>query len=267
MFAARADLRAHVTRTHRNLSTPSTPVNTTNTNTRRPQRRAASLQHRYISASPGADEDERAPQQDEDDFRCPICHRQFTSARLLDRHTYAVHEPKHESYDDRDYQGNEVEEEEDEVRDYADDELEEKPSGKIHVNPLKTDEMIAGDGDEEQDEPIDEEELDLAPIVEDIFDDEDASEQIPTIKSVSSAHRKQIAIVRKFDELEQDPNEAPSNKRQCVINRSKWILGSILTHAVRPSLDTYKTLEDTKGDFDVFGFDGWSNSRILFLSS
>ena len=108
MFAARADLRAHVTRTHRNASTtiltnPPAPIN------RRPQRRAASLQHRYIGVSSGAEDDE----QHEDDFRCTICHRQFTSARLLDRHTYAVHEPKHDSYDDRDYHPNEVEDEDD----------------------------------------------------------------------------------------------------------------------------------------------------------
>lgn len=228
MFAARADLRAHVTRTHRNLS-QSMNANVASTPTRRPQRRAASLQHRYIGTSSGAEDDDQqqtGQQQGEDDFRCPICHRQFTSARLLDRHTYAVHEPKQDTYDERDYHGNHLpeEEEEDDVRDYADDELEEKVQVPIHNNIPKNDDGIIGEPDEyDEDEQamLDEEELDLAPSVEDIIDEDDASEQLPTIKSISSAHRKQIGIVRKFDDLEPDVHDNHPNKRSCTINRSK----------------------------------------------
>ena len=217
MFAARADLRAHVTRTHRNVAPPII-AGSPNTINRRPQRRAASLQHRYIGASSGAEDDEHPLDQQEDDFRCPICHRQFTSARLLDRHTYAVHEPKHSSYDDRDYQGNDVEEDEDDVRDYADDELEEKMPSNVNRNQSKLDDGLEGDGDE--DEPVDEEEQDLAPTVEDILDEDDHIEQIPTIKSISSANRKRVGTVRKFDELEGEQQETLSKKRKCTINRS-----------------------------------------------
>lgn len=229
MFAARADLRAHVTRTHRNLST-SVNTNTTSTPTRRPQRRAASLQHRYIGTSSGAEDDDQpqvGQQQGEDDFRCPICHRQFTSARFLDRHTYAVHEPKQDTYDERDYHGNHMaeEEEEDDVRDYADDELEEKnTAAPVHTNVPKTNDGIVGETDEYYEEEqalLDEEELDLAPNVEDIIDEDEANEQLPTIKSISSAHRKQIGIVRKFDELEPDVHDNQPTKRSCTINRSK----------------------------------------------
>jgi uncharacterized C2H2 Zn-finger protein len=223
MFAARADLRAHVTRTHRNALTPTmTTMNSPSMMNHRPQRRAASLQHRYIGgASSGAEDDE----QREDDFRCPICHRQFTSARLLDRHTYAVHEPKHDSYDDRDYHANEIEDEDD-VRDYADDELEEKPRTNMNMknennyNQLKMEEGIAGHGDDE--EQIDEEEQDLAPTVEDILEGDDDMEQIPTIKSISSANKKQIGIVRKFDDIEDEHIETLPNKRKCNINRSMF---------------------------------------------
>ena len=216
MFAARADLRAHVTRTHRNSLTPTTTTAAAAAmnSPRRPQRRAASLQHRYIGASSGAEEDE----QQEDDFRCPICHRQFTSARLLDRHTYAVHEPKQDSYDDRNYQTHEMEDEDD-VRDYADDELEEKikENVNIHSNQLKLEEGITDD-----EQGLDEEE-DLAPNVEDIIEGDDEHEQIPTIKSISSAGKKRIGIVRKFDELEGDDqeDEEVSNKRKCHITRGK----------------------------------------------
>jgi uncharacterized C2H2 Zn-finger protein len=211
MFAARADLRAHVTRTHRNSLTPTTTtaatMNSPTTINRRPQRRAASLQHRYIGVSSGAEDDE----QQEDDFRCPICHRQFTSARLLDRHTYAVHEPKQDSYDERHYQTNEMEDEDD-VRDYADDELEEKPKANlnIHSNQLKLEEGITDD-----EQGMDEEE-DLAPNVEDIIDGDEEHEHIPTIKSISSAGKKRIGIVRKFDELEGEIQEELPTKRKCI---------------------------------------------------
>ncbi|CAF1459032.1 unnamed protein product [Rotaria sordida] len=250
MFAARADLRAHVTRTHRNALTPaitSTPTPTTTINSptttinHRPQRRAASLQHRFIGVSSGADDDEHQ----EDDFHCPICHRQFTSARLLDRHTYAVHEPKQDSYDDRDYQTNDIEDDDDDIHDYADDELEEKPKinmnnkNDIHINPLKVEEGITDD-----EQIINEEEHDLAPNVEDIIeniddddDDNNNYEQIPTIKSISSASKKQIGIIRKFDEIDDDDDL--SNKRKCNIIRA-----------------SFKSNDDEKPDFDVFGFDG-----------
>jgi uncharacterized C2H2 Zn-finger protein len=219
MFAARADLRAHVTRTHRNSVTPITTtaatINSPTAINRRPQRRAASLQHRYIGVSSGADDDE----QQEDDFRCPICHRQFTSARLLDRHTYAVHEPKQDSYDERNYQTNEIDDEDD-VRDYADDELEEKPKPNIIMkNDINSNQLkVEGITDDEQ--GIDEEEQDLAPNVEDIIEVEDDHELIPTIKSISSTGRKkQIGIVRKFDEIEGDHQEEFSTKRKCNIKR------------------------------------------------
>ena len=229
MFAARADLRAHVTRTHRNSMTPTTTtaaaLNSPTAINRRPQRRAASLQHRYIGVSSGAEDDE----QQEDDFRCPICHRQFTSARLLDRHTYAVHEPKQDSYDNRDYPTNEMEDEDD-VRDYADDELEEKPKTNINVkNEMHANQMKFEEGMTDDEQGMgEEEEEDLAPVVEDIAEGDDDFEQIPTIKSISSAGRKQVGVVRKFDELE--GVEMP-NKRKRVIR-------------------------DEKPDFDVFGFDG-----------
>jgi hypothetical protein len=137
MFAARADLRAHVTRTHRNPAiiaanqggSPSATI-------RRPQRRAASLQRRsghYAGGSSGAEDDEQLMnEQPDDDFRCPICHRQFTSARLLDRHTFAVHEPRQDSYDDYHNQTAPADEEDD-THDYADDELEEKPKTSLAV--------------------------------------------------------------------------------------------------------------------------------------
>lgn len=244
MFAARADLRAHVTRTHRNSLTPTTntTLNSPTTVARRPQRRAASLQHRYIGVSSGAEDDE----QHEDDFRCPICHRQFTSARLLDRHTYAVHEPKQDAYDERHYQTNEIDDEDD-VRDYADDELVEEKSktinnnnnnNLINANQLKLEEGITDD-----EQMFDEEEQDLAVNVEDIAEDDDDTDQLFTIKSISSANRKQqMGIVRKFDELEgEDDNNQDdySNKRKCNINR-----------------DPYKSADNIKPDYDVFGFDG-----------
>jgi uncharacterized C2H2 Zn-finger protein len=219
MFAARADLRAHVTRTHRNSLTPTTTINSPTTINRRPQRRAASLQHRFIGVSSGAEDDE----QQEDDFRCPICHRQFTSARLLDRHTYAVHEPKQDSYDNRDYQTNEIDDEDD-IHDYADDELEEKPKANlnikhdIHSNPLKVEDGITDD-----EEGMNEEEQDLAPHVEDITEVDDDFEQIPTIKSISSTGKKRIGIVRKFDEIEDEHHDDLSNKRKCHINRGMKI--------------------------------------------
>jgi uncharacterized C2H2 Zn-finger protein len=218
MFAARADLRAHVTRTHRNSVIPTTTTLINNSPTiinRRPQRRAASLQHRYIGASSGAEDDEHQ----EDDYRCPICHRQFTSARLLDRHTYAVHEPKQDSYDERNYQTNEIEDEDD-VRDYADDELEDKSKtnynfkNEINSNQLKVEEGITDD-----EQAINEEEQDLAPHVEDIIELDEDYEQIPTIKSISSAGKKQIGIIRKFDEIEDEHHDNLSNKRKCNINR------------------------------------------------
>jgi len=206
---------------------------------RRPQRRAASLQHRYIGVSSGAEDDE----QHEDDFRCPICHRQFTSARLLDRHTFAVHEPKQESYDERHYQTNEIDDEDD-VRDYADDELEEKSktinnnnnNNLANNNQLKLEEGITDD-----EQMFDEEEQDLAVNVEDIAEDDDDNEQMFTIKSISSANRKQqMGIVRKFDELEGgDNHDEYSSKRKCNINRG-----------------SYKSTDDVKPDYDVFGFDG-----------
>ncbi|CAF1162145.1 unnamed protein product [Adineta steineri] len=243
MFAARADLRAHVTRTHRNAATPTTTATTTaatlsaamNSPTamnRRPQRRAASLQHRYIGVSSGAEDEEHQ----EDDYRCPICHRQFTSARLLDRHTYAVHEPKQDSYDNRDYQTNEIEDEDD-VRDYADDELEEKPKANISIkNEMHANQLKLEDGITDDEQGLDEEEQDLAPIVEDIIDGDDDFEQIPTIKSISSAGRKQLGIIRKFDEIENDDDDdGLSHKRKCIINRDE---------------------HDEKPDFDVFGFNG-----------
>lgn len=269
MFAARADLRAHVTRTHRNLSSTPTTTNVAAA-PRRPQRRAASLQHRYIGTSSGAEDEDpthQNQQQDEDDYRCPICHRQFTSARLLDRHTYAVHEPKQDSYDDRDYHQQELmqNEEEDDVRDYADDELEEK-NPIILPKPTTTnnfEEGLMGDADEDDDQQglIDEEEFDLAPNVEDIIDEDDETfnEPISTIKSISSANRKQMGIVRKFEDLEQDPSENFSTKRKCSINRSKtkrFFSFVLFSFRMFSRLDTYKSMGDEKADFDVFGFDG-----------
>jgi len=136
MFAARADLRAHITRTHRNSST-TIQTNSPTTINRRPQRRAASLQHRYIGVSSNIDDEQQQQQQQhDDDYRCSICQRQFTSARLLDRHTYAVHESKHDSYNLRNYQTNEINpnNDDDDVHDYADDELEEKDKIKRILN-------------------------------------------------------------------------------------------------------------------------------------
>ncbi|CAF3355538.1 unnamed protein product [Rotaria sp. Silwood1] len=207
MFAARADLRAHVTRTHRNAST-TIITNSPTTNNRRPQRRTASLQHRYIGVSSGIEDDEQQQQQQpqqehDDDYRCSICQRQFTSARLLDRHTYAVHEQKHDLYDERDYQTNDIND--DDIHDYADDELEEKSENKIID---KHDNII-----ERMDEDYDEED-DLAPNVEDIIDGDEDMEQIPTIKSISSANKKQINYIRKFDE-----QEDLSDKRKFNIDR------------------------------------------------
>jgi len=177
MFAARADLRAHITRTHK---TSSTTIQTTSPiiSNRRPQRRAASLQHRYIgnNSSTIDDVDE---QQHEDDYRCSICQRQFTSARLLDRHTWAVHE----SYNERNYQTHA--EEEDDVHDYADDELEEKEKPKIIIKNENNyqEEAEAEEGGEEEEE-------DLAANVEDIIEGDEEMDLVPTIKSVSSANKK-----------------------------------------------------------------------------
>ncbi|CAF3118889.1 unnamed protein product [Rotaria socialis] len=242
MFAARADLRAHVTRTHRNALTPTTAatMNSPTTMNRRPQRRAASLQHRYIGASSDAEDDE----QQEDDFRCPICHRQFTSARLLDRHTYAVHEPKQDSYDGRDYQTNEMDDEDD-IRDYADDELEEKEKVNINSkNDFRSNQLKVEDGITDDEQAMNEEELDLAPNVEDIVEGDDDNEPILTIKSISSASRKQVGVVRKFDEVEHDDDDDDNqddvpNKRKCNIIRA-----------------SFKSNDVEKPDFDVFGFNG-----------
>ena len=170
MFAARADLRAHVTRTHKNSSTtlqttsPTMPV-------RRPQRRAASLQHRYIGNN-STTVDDLDEQPHDDGYRCSICQRQFTSARLLDRHTFAAHE----SYQERNYPTHA--EEEDDVHDYADDELAERENPKASV---KTENNYQDDVEEEED---------LAAHVEDIAEGDDEMDLIPTIKSVSSANKK-----------------------------------------------------------------------------
>ena len=208
MFAARADLRAHVTRTHKNAASSSVA--------NRPQRRAASLQHRYIDMSSAPEHDEHG----EDDYRCSICHRQFTSARLLDRHTFAVHEPKQASYDDRDYPANEFhpndDDDEDDVRDYADDELEEKEKQPLMLEGVH--EQLEAGIDEsivEKDDDYNEEE-DLAPIVEDIVDGDEDMEQLPTIKSISSGNKKQRGTMRKVVE-EQDL----SNKRRYNMRRSR----------------------------------------------
>ena len=243
MFAARADLRAHVTRTHKN-ATSSSVAN-------RPQRRAASLQHRYIDMSSAPEHDEHG----EDDYRCSICHRQFTSARLLDRHTYAVHEPKQASYDDRDYPANEFhandDDDEDDVRDYADDELEEKQKQPLMLEGVHEqldvgiDESIV-----EKDDEYNEEE-DLAPNVEDIVDGDEDMEQLPTIKSVSSGNKKQQTATRKLVD-EQDV----SNKRRYNMRRSRSSRNStsIVDAYLCRSLATFKSNDDEKPDFDVFGF-------------
>ena len=199
MFAARADLRAHVTRTHKNSSAAILQSNNsvTTNSTRRPQRRAASLQHRFIGNSTSIDDDEQhqpppqqqqQQQQQEDDYRCSICQRQFTSARLLDRHTYAVHE----SYHERNY-GNQSIDEDDDVRDYADDELAEKETPKSNIKKEENYPTV----DEED------EEEDLAAHVEDIVEGDDDMDLIPTIKSVSSANKK----VRKFNQQTELPNK------------------------------------------------------------
>jgi len=182
MFAARADLRAHITRTHRN---PSTTIQTNSPTTtainRRPQRRAASLQHRYIGVSSNIENDEQQQQHD-DDYRCSICQRQFTSARLLDRHTYAVHESKNDSYHEKNYQTNEINnDDDDDVHDYADDELEDKDKNKIMIKNENIQERIDDNYDEEED---------LAANVEDIVEGDDEMDLIPTIKSVSSGNKK-----------------------------------------------------------------------------
>ena len=224
MFAARADLRAHVTRTHRTAAASIV----TNSATNRPQRRAASLQHRFIGGS-SAPEDEV---QTEDDFRCPICHRQFTSARLLDRHTYAVHEPKQDLYQERDYRANDMADQthpddDDDVHDYADDELEEKEKQKINSrSTIKSeDEQLEGGINESIHERIEHdaededgnEEDDLAPNVEDISEgDDDLDHHLPTIRSISTANRKQGGTSRKLDEQLEG-----STPRKYSINRSK----------------------------------------------
>ena len=197
MFAARADLRAHVTRTHRTVSNPST----TNSPSARPQRRAASLQHRYIAMSLGAEDEEQGQQ---DEYRCSICNRQFTSARLLDRHTYAVHEPKQDSYDDINdphHQQQHDEHDDEDVRDYADDELEEKEKEK-NRSKIKFDDHLLDSVMHERLEQVDEEqdeEEDLASNVEDIPEDEHDEEQLdnllPTIKSVSTGNLRNSAPI------------------------------------------------------------------------
>ena len=196
MFAARADLRAHVTRTHRNSSTaivtnPPAAVH------RRSHRRLASSQRRYIDVSL-ADED--SEQQYEDGYYCSICQRQFTSARLLDRHTYAVHRQKYKSYNDEDYQMDGIGE--DDIHDYADDELDDKQENKA---VCKNENVIAN---------IDEED-DLAPNVEDIIESDDDTEQVETIKSVSSANQKQIKFKKNWSDF--------SNRRQFSTKRSTKI--------------------------------------------
>jgi stress-induced morphogen len=188
MFAARADLRAHVTRTHRNASTTiQITTNTPATINRRPQRRQASLQHRYIGVSSTIDDDDEQQHDDDDDnYRCTICQRQFTSVRLLNRHTYAVHESKQQSYTERNSQRNEINNaEEDDVHDYADDELEEKDKNKIKVKNENIQEKMDDDYDEEED---------LAAHVEDIVEGDDEIDLIPTIKSVSSANKNKRKV-------------------------------------------------------------------------
>ncbi|CAF4210133.1 unnamed protein product, partial [Rotaria magnacalcarata] len=231
MFAARADLRAHITRTHKNASA-AIVTNAPTIGNRRPQRRAASLQHRYIGVSSGP-EDEEQQHEEEDGYHCSICQRQFTSARLLDRHTFAVHEQKHDVYDERDYQTNEINE--DDVHDYADDELEEKVNHKI----INKNENIV-EGMEEDDY---EEEEDLAPHVEDIAEGDEDMEQIPTIKSVSSANKKQIGIMRKSDD-----QESFSDKRKFNIDRTTFISN-----------------EDEKPDLDMAGIKILSITNITIV--
>ena len=221
MFAARADLRAHVTRTHRTAAASimtTSPLN-------RPQRRAASLQHRFIGNSSAPEEEG----QTEDDFRCPICHRQFTSARLLDRHTFAVHEPKQESYDEREYRVNDMADQrhpddDDDVHDYADDELEEKEKGNNRSTIKSEHEQLEGGINESIHEGIahghegEDDEDDLAPNVEDISEgDDELDHHLPTIKSISTANRKQVGRIQKLDEV----IEGPILHRNHSINRSR----------------------------------------------
>ncbi|CAF4299780.1 unnamed protein product, partial [Rotaria magnacalcarata] len=71
---------------------------------------------------------------------------------------------------------------------------------------------------------MNEEELDLAPNVEDIVEGDDDNDPILTIKSISSASRKQVGVVRKFDEVEHDDDDDDNqdnvpNKRKCNIIR------------------------------------------------
>lgn len=198
MFAARADLRAHVTRTHKNSSAIVQSNSPTTNSNRRPQRRAASLQHRFINNSTNIDDDDhQQQQQQEDDYRCPICQRQFTSARLLDRHTYVAHE----SYQERNY-GSHTVDEDDDVRDYADDEIAEKEKPKQTIKKEENYDHVDDDDDEEED---------LAAHVEDIIDGDDDLDLIPTIKSVSSANKK----VRKSNQQNQLPNKR--NRRMFII--------------------------------------------------
>jgi uncharacterized Zn-finger protein len=229
MFAARADLRAHVTRTHRTLST----TMILNSSGNRPQRRATSLQTRTSGISSVPEDDE----QHDDEYRCLICQRQFTSARLLDRHTYAVHEPKQDSYDDRDYHADDMAdhhhqrrqqqdddrmvEDGDDVHDYADDELEEKERENFRLHVKSEHEQLDSSIDEpmhtliEHDNDVEVED-DLASDVEDIIDnDDDFDRYLPTIKSVSTASRKQLRNVKKFNEQD----EPTMTHRKCHINR------------------------------------------------
>lgn len=222
MFAARADLRAHVTRTHRALAVSgvgSTIIN--NGDNTRPQRRIASLKHSFIGVSSGVDDtDQQHNPHSEDDFRCPICNRQFTSARLLDRHTYAVHEPKQESYDDHDYRSQDLAfhqatGDEDDIHDYADDEIEEKEKEKNRLHNKSEHEQLEVATDEPMHERVDyqysdeiNEEEDLAPNVEDIVDeDQEEDHDLTTIKAVSSAGRKQ----------NNDTNQSLSSENQSII--------------------------------------------------
>ena len=60
-------------------------------------------------------------------------------------------------------------------------------------------------------------------------------------------------------------NKIPTNNRRRNVSvwsievRERATEGEGLMISRLSSLDTYKAMEDTKGDFDVFGFDGWVN--------
>jgi hypothetical protein len=99
-------------------------------------------------------------------------------------YTWAVHESKHQPYNERNYQINETNnaaDDDDDVHDYADDELEDKDKNKIIIKNEDIQEKMDDDYDEEED---------LAANVEDIIEGDDEMDLIPTIKSVSSANKK-----------------------------------------------------------------------------